>query len=329
MNNIKNLIGTVIVLLTLWGCEESNSDYVIGSNPDEFAISPVAIPVIADGGTYELKINGNESWTTELTNSNSSANNWVTLSETSGTGQKTITVTVQPSTSFVILREILIEVSSTEKVLKSKVLQETLVLGENEVLINGLVWSTVSVDAPGTFASSPEDRGMYYQFNRKIGYPSGLNGDPAPANWPTDYINDGTNWLEENDPSPEDWRVPTTEEMAALWETGATWVWPEQTGFSVPGMIIGVPKSVALLATKDNLKQLGCLFLPQSGWRNSSGVVDRGWLVSVRSGNNLSETHGGMSLGDSGGYRDVWGWGDGQKVRAASIRPVKNIKIED
>ncbi|WP_157209212.1 BACON domain-containing protein [Mariniflexile maritimum] len=329
MNNIKYLIATIVVLLTSWGCDDGDSDYVIGSNSNEFAIFPVSIPVTEGGGTYELMVTGNESWTAELTNSNSSANDWVTLSETSGTGTKTITVTVTPSTSFVKLREVLIEVHSSEKVLKSKVLQETLVLGENEVLINGLVWSTVNVDAPGTFASSPEDRGMYYQFNRKIGYPSGLNGDPAPTNWPAGYTNDGTDWLAENDPSPEGWRVPTTNEMVALWEIGATWVNPSQTGFSTPGMIIGVPQSVALLANKDNLKQLGCLFLPQSGWRNASGVVDRGWLVSVRSGNNLSETHGGMSLGDSGGYRDVWGWGDGQKVRAASIRPVKNIEIED
>ena len=31
----------------------------------------------------------------------------------------------------------------------------------------------------------------------------------------------------------------------------------------------------------------------------------------------------------SGGYRDTWGWGDGQKARAAMIRPVKNIQVED
>ncbi|MDR2057476.1 MAG: BACON domain-containing protein [Dysgonamonadaceae bacterium] len=329
MTDIKYLLGTVALLLTLWGCKEDNSDWIIGSNPNEFAVLPVAIPVSADGGTYEITINGNDTWTAELTNSNSSVENWCTLSETSGNGRKVITLTVTPSTSFMKLRSLMIEVKSGSKTLKSKVLQQTMVLGEDEVLINGMVWSTKNVGQPGTFASSPDDQGMYYQFNRKTAYPAGPQDDPAPANWPAQYTDEETNWLPENDPSPEGWRIPTTAEMVALWEAGATWVSKSQTGFKTDGIIIGVPASVAQQANKDNMKQLGCLFLPQSGWRNENGVVDRGWLVAVRSSTSLSKTHGGMSLGDSGGYRDVWGWGDGHKVRAAMIRPVKNIQLED
>ncbi|TWV13206.1 BACON domain-containing protein [Bacteroidaceae bacterium HV4-6-C5C] len=328
MINIKYLIGTAIILLALWGCD-SNSGYVIENNPNEFGIFPVAIPVSANGGTYELTVTGNESWTAELTNSNSSAQNWCTLSETSGSGQKVITLSVKPTTSFVKNRSIIIEVTSGSKTLKSKVLQETMVLGEDEVLINGLIWSTKNVGTPGTFASSPDDIGQLYQFNRKVGYPAGTQGDPAPTNWPSGYTNDGTNWVSNNDPSPEGWRIPTTEEMAALWNIGATWVTAAQTGFKTNGIIIGVDGATAKRATKDNLKQLGCLFLPQSGWRNETGMMDRTWLCAVRSGNSLSATHGGMSLGDSGGYRDIWGWGDGQKARAAMIRPVKNIQVEN
>ncbi len=328
MKHIKYLISAVLALLVVSGCG-NNSDYVIESNPNEFAISPIAIPVSAEGGTYELKVTGNESWTARLTDSNSSAAEWCTLSETSGTGQKVITVTVKPSTSFVKFRSVIIRVSAGTKDLKSKVLQETLVLGEDEVLINGMVWSTKNLDSPGTFASSPDDPGMYYQFNRKVGYPGGPQDDPAPDNWPADYTNDGTDWLPANDPSPEGWRVPTTAEMAALWNIGATWVSAAQTGFKTDGIVIGVPASVAKTANKANLKQLGCLFLPQSGWRNENGVMDRSWLCAVRSGTQLNPTHGGMSLGDSGGYRDVMGWGDGHKVRAAMVRPVKNIQVED
>jgi hypothetical protein len=329
MTNIKYLLETFVLFLMLSGCNDNDSNYVIESDPNRFGVYPVAIPVSAEGGTYELTITGNESWTIELTDSNSSAADWCTLSETSGKGQKVITITVTPSTSFVKLRSVIINVKSGDRVLRSKVLQETMTLGEDEVLINGMVWSTKNVGAPGTFASSPDDPGMYYQFNRKIGYPSGPQGDPAPENWPASYTNDGTDWLPENDPSPEGWRVPTAAEMVALWELGATWVSKAQTGFNVDGLIIGVPASIAANANKDNLKQLGCLFLPQSGWRNETGVVDRGWLCAVRTGTSLSPTHGGMSLGDAGGYRDLWGWGDGHKVRAAMIRPVKNIQVED
>ncbi len=329
MTNIKYLLGTFVLLLMLSGCNDNDSSYVIESDPNRFGVYPVAIPVSAEGGTYELTITGNEAWTIELTESNSSAADWCTLSETTGNGQKVITLSVTPSTSFVKLRSIIINVKSDDRVLRSKVLQETMVLGEDEVLINGMVWSTKNIGAPGTFASSPDDPGMYYQFNRKIGYPSGPQGDPAPENWPASYTNDGTDWLPENDPSPEGWRVPTAAEMVALWELGATWVSKAQTGFNVDGLIIGVPASIAANANKDNLKQLGCLFLPQSGWRNETGMVDRGWLCAVRTGTSLSPTHGGMSLGDAGGYRDVWGWGDGQKIRAAMIRPVKDIQVED
>lgn len=328
MTNIKYLFGALLALLTLGGCG-NDSDYLIENNPDEFAIYPIAIPVGADGGTYELKVTGNEAWTAELSNSNSSAASWCTLSETSGTGARVITLTISPSNSFVKQRTVIVNVSSAARKLKSRVLQETMVLGDDEVLINGLVWSTKNVGAPGTFAASPDDAGMYYQFNRKTGYPGGPQGDPAPANWATDYKNDGTNWLPENDPSPEGWRVPATAEMVALWEIGATWVSASQTGFSTDGIIIGVPEATARRATKDNLKQLGCLFLPQSGWRNELGVMDRSWLCAVRTGTALSDTHGGMSLGDIGGYRDTWGWGDGHKVRAAMVRPVKNIIVED
>lgn len=329
MTNIKYLLGTFVLLLMLSGCNDHDSSYVIESDSNRFGVYPVAIPVSAEGGTYELTITGNEAWTIELTESNSSAADWCTLSETSGNGQKVITLTVTPSTSFIKFRSIIVNVKSDDRVLRSRVLQETMVLGEDEVLINGMVWSTKNIGAPGAFASSPDDPGMYYQFNRKIGYPSGPQGDPAPENWPASYTNDGTNWLPENDPSPEGWRVPSAAEMAALWELGATWVSKAQTGFKVDGLIIGVPASIAANANKNNLKQLGCLFLPQSGWRNETGMVDRGWLCAVRTGTSLSPTHGGMSLGDAGGYRDIWGWGDGHKIRAAMIRPVKDIQVED
>lgn len=326
MKHLKYLSGAFIAMLILGACS-NDANYVIESNPNEFAIYPVALPVNAEGGTYELKITGNERWNAELTESNSSAIDWCTLSETSGTGPKVITVTVTPSNSFVKNRTVVINVKSNSKSLKSKVIQETMTLGEDEVLINGLVWSLKNIDEPGTFVDSPDDIGMLYQFNRKVGYPA--TPTDAPTNWPSGYTNDNTNWSEENDPSPEGWRIPTTAEMAALWEKGSTWVTPAQTGFKTAGIIVGVDETTAKNVTKDNLKQMGALFLPQSGWRNETGTMDRTWLVAVRSATALSDTHGGMSLGDSGGYRDLWGWGDGQKIRAAMIRPVKKITVEN
>jgi len=124
MAKIKYLIVAIILLPTLWGCEKDKPDYAIGIDDNVFAVNPVAIPVESEGGTYELTISGTAAWTAELTNSNSSAEDWCVLSETSGTGKKVITVTVKPSNSFVKHRSVIIEVTSTGKTLKSKVLQE-------------------------------------------------------------------------------------------------------------------------------------------------------------------------------------------------------------
>jgi hypothetical protein len=67
MTNIKYLLGTFVLLLMLSGCDDNDSGYVIESDPNRFGVYPVAIPVSAEGGTYELTITGNEAWTIELT----------------------------------------------------------------------------------------------------------------------------------------------------------------------------------------------------------------------------------------------------------------------
>lgn len=303
----------------------SDESYTLYSDPTEFALNPIAIVADAEGGSYELTVSGTGEWTAAMGETNSSAEGWCTLSESSGNGLTKITVNVTPSGSFTTRRSMMMEFTSGGKTLKCHVLQGTQVLGENEVLINGLVWSTVNVDNPGTFCTSPDEIGKLYQFNRNTPWDYASN----PAGWSSSYTNDGTDWLAENDPSPEGWRVPTAAEMVALWEIGATWAPTSQTGFSRPGMIVGVDASTAALVNKDNCRALGALFLPQSGWINSDGMLDRDWLVAVRTSTSLSATHGGMSLGDSGGYRDTWGWGDGQKERAAMIRPVKILEVED
>ena len=88
---------------------------------------------------------------------------------------------------------------------------------EKGVLINGVRWAETNVDAPGTFAENPEDVGMFYQWNRKIGWSSTdpmINSEGGDT-WDNSYP-EGTTWETANDPSPAGWRVPTLEEIKSL-----------------------------------------------------------------------------------------------------------------
>ena len=85
------------------------------------------------------------------------------------------------------------------------------------VTINGVTWATRNVDAPGKFADRPEDSGMFYQWNRNIGWSA---TDPKKNSeggviWNATYST-ATVWAPGNDPCPKGWRVPTKTELEKL-----------------------------------------------------------------------------------------------------------------
>jgi len=90
--------------------------------------------------------------------------------------------------------------------------------GETGVVIDGICWATRNVDAPGTFASSPESPGMFYQWNRKKGWPSTGEVSGWDSSLPS-----GSSWEKSNDPCPVGWRVPTIDELGTLDYVGSTW----------------------------------------------------------------------------------------------------------
>ncbi|MCL2596300.1 MAG: fibrobacter succinogenes major paralogous domain-containing protein [Paludibacter sp.] len=87
---------------------------------------------------------------------------------------------------------------------------------DTSVVINGVKWATRNVDAPGTFAATPESYGMFYQWNRNIAWSATVPGfgEPMPGWNNTDAT--GTEWAKINDPSPAGWRVPKIEELQSL-----------------------------------------------------------------------------------------------------------------
>lgn len=141
------------------------------------------------------------------------------------------------------------------------------------VEINGVVWATRNVDVPGTFAEKSEDAGMFYLWNRKIGWSSSnplvnSNGDTEWYNTPSQ----ATEWEKVNDPCPQGWRVPTKDEFVTLGNSGSEWT----TVNGVVGRQFGATPNT--------------IFLPAAGWRFNvtgalSGVETWGSYWSSTAGN--------------------------------------------
>ncbi len=135
------------------------------------------------------------------------------------------------------------------------------------VEINGVVWAKTNVDAPGTFAATPESPGMLYKWGSNVGWsatgeltssPAGKVGDDLP------YQHDGAVWLAANDPCPAGWRVPTTDDFTALLDADGTKVtkaWDDsKKGY-----------------TFTNIASNKSIFLPAAGLRLNDGeLIDEG-----------------------------------------------------
>jgi len=92
------------------------------------------------------------------------------------------------------------------------------------VEINGIKWAKCNVDMPGTFAPYPEDAGMVYQWNRKVGWSAAdpmINSDGGTI-WDSSDA-EGDTWDKANDPCPLGWRVPTHEELESLANADSQW----------------------------------------------------------------------------------------------------------
>jgi uncharacterized protein (TIGR02145 family) len=98
------------------------------------------------------------------------------------------------------------------------------VISAKWVKINGVKWAKFNVDMPGTFAANPEDAGMFYQWNRKVGWSSTdpmINSNGGTI-W-DDTGSEGDSWEKANDPCPTGWRVPTKEELQSLVDADSQW----------------------------------------------------------------------------------------------------------
>ena len=150
------------------------------------------------------------------------------------------------------------------------------------VVINGVQWATCNIAAPGTFANNPEDIGMYYQWNKKVGWNTTdpMKNSNGYSKWDKS-ISSSKVWEQSNDPSPSGWRIPTSDEMETLLNISkVTNVWTSVNG--IYGM-------------KFTDKTTGnSIFLPAAGWRYHSagelgGVGELGRYSSSTQDNSNRE----------------------------------------
>jgi hypothetical protein len=266
------MICAACMLLLTWSCENKNYEIDI----PYFSARPSAITSGPEEGTYQFTITTELAWTAAVDST------WLTLSDSVGTGNQTITVTLSTNRRLADTRSALITVTADGMTRKVRVWQDHMTLGEGEVAINGVIWATRNVGNPGEFTDDPADEGLLYQFNRKVGYPStGVAEAPAitpPANWPaTPYVNDQTDWLPENDPCPAGWRVPTEAELTSMWQNGIFYKDPWQSGFARAGLIAGISPEAGAAAIAEDMR--GAIFIPYNGWRTDTGEGDRHWGI--------------------------------------------------
>ena len=166
---------------------------------------------------------------------------------------------------------------------------------EKGVLINGVRWAETNVDAPGMFAENPEDAGMFYQWNRKIGWSS---TDPLESSdgsiWDSSYLT-GDEWEIANDPSPAGWRVPTNLEIQSLLDTDkVSSEWTDEkgvNGYKFTDNDSG--KSIFLPAAGSRGRQDGTLDDGQYSayWSSTAYDEDNAYYLAV--GSDFSDCYGG------------------------------------
>ncbi|GHT78104.1 hypothetical protein FACS189464_0990 [Bacteroidia bacterium] len=167
------------------------------------------------------------------------------------------------------------------------------------VEINGVTWAKYNVDAPGSFASSPEAFGKFFQFNRTAAWSA---TDPAQEIAVTGWSSSsgGSTWAVGNDPSPLLWRVPDVSDFNSLLDlANVSNEWTQQNGVS--GRLF------------TDLSSNKTLFLPAVGFRYwDNGRLSQQGLTghygcSTASGNidDLQFTQGGCAMGVSAGSEGI------------------------
>ena len=135
------------------------------------------------------------------------------------------------------------------------------------VVINGVRWATRNVGSPGMFADAPESSGGHFQWNRgTTQWDWGWNGNNAQE------------WERENDPCPQGWRVPNSNEIQSLKNSMSRIVIVN----GVSGMLFGTAPHY--------------LFLPFAGFLDTHGMFNGLGTFGAYWGNTAGWSSGWSNL---------------------------------
>ena len=304
--------------LTLTAGECTATMKIIQRAKDGISISRKFYNAPDGGGSLTVVVGANTDWTASVVK----GGDWVSVTQGSGSqGENPMSLAISPVSGIgeFDMRVATVRVATDAKTEELKIYQGF------GTIIGGLRWADRNVGEFGQFSSSPDDVGCMYQFDSPTAWPG--TGDGAPSGYQGGWTDCGhSSWEAEKDPSPEGWRLPTMEEFEALcgWDVGEkkyVWLDPSQSGFSVPGAVVGLSQADLEGATSADLK--GGIFIPQSGYRaggSGSGELIDKERAAVQTNTTPNENWDRYvyCLGAGGNWGKSWGdWEIKACVRSA------------
>jgi uncharacterized protein (TIGR02145 family) len=236
--------------------------------------SDIEFEATADEQT--VGINSNIEWQIE-----NSAPEWLTVSPSTGIGNSTITVNAAANDATLRTATLTLSAVSADVADQTINVSQLAALSGDGVTINGLTWAAANLESDGVFAAGIEDKGSFFQFNRKAHWAN----TGSVTGWNSSAQETG-DWLPENDPCPEGWQVPTDADFKSLLTSS-------NRRIAGQGQWIGANASTASVEDPK-----GCIFLPVAGLRSASngslsaatGTSAAGWYWTSTSSGDAFNT---------------------------------------
>ena len=176
------------------------------AKPGVFFDNPYVI-TLDSGGQYPVTVASSGAWTASVSAGDES---WLTLDKSTGEqGETVTTLNVEPLENND-------RRDATVTVTVGEMMEQLHVSQGYGTVIGNLMWSKCDVGEPNTFTSSPDIRGLLYQYDSKVGYQYVENDQTTPAGYVTGAYAGGDTWQEANNPCPPGWRIPTSDELSSL-----------------------------------------------------------------------------------------------------------------